>query len=209
MEERKVVSLREDTTHKRVVSLREKIGGRKRPTVKEEIFSWVKTIGGTLIVVFLINRFVFRTVEVQGSSMYPSLVHGERIIVWQLLYSPNFSDIIVLEHTDGNLHVKRVLGVPGDRVDYINSEMVINGEVISEPYIAQEASMNGFSFETICQIRNNQTDCSVIPEGYFLVLGDNRNRSGDSREYGLIHESQVMGRATLRFLPFSEFGMVE
>ena len=193
---------------KRVVSLRGKYEGKRRPTAKEEILSWIKTIGGTLIVVFLINRFVFRTVEVQGSSMYPSLVHGERIIVWQLLYSPTFSDIIVLEHTDGNLHVKRVLGVPGDRVDYINSEMIINGEVIDEPYIASEASINGFSFENICQIRNAQTDCSVIPEGYFLVLGDNRNRSGDSREYGLIHESQVMGRATLRFLPFSEFGLV-
>ena len=193
---------------KKIASLRETYPGKRRPTVKQEILSWIKTIGGTLIVVFLINRFVFRTVEVQGSSMYPSLVHGERIIVWQLLYSPEFSDIIVLEHTDGNLHVKRVLGVPGDRVDYLNGEMMINGEVINEPYIAQEPSMNGFTFEDLCQIRNRNEDCSVIPEGYFLVLGDNRNRSGDSREYGLIHESQVMGRATLRFLPFSEFGLV-
>ena len=182
---------------------------KRRPTVKEELISWAKTIGGTLIAVFLINMFVLRTVEVQGSSMYPTLVHGERIIVWQLFYSPNFSDIVVLEHTDGNLHVKRVLGMPGDHVDYLNGEMIINGEVISEPYIAFEPSMNGFTFESLCRIRNGVDDCTVIPEGYFLVLGDNRNRSGDSREYGLVHESQIMGRATLRFLPFSEFGMVE
>jgi len=193
----------------RVVSLRDVYrDGRRRPSVRAEIFSWIKTIGGTLVAVFLINMFVLRTVEVQGSSMYPTLAHGERIIVWQLFYFPDFSDIIVLEHTDGNLHVKRVLGTPGDRVDYVDGEMVINGEVISEPYIALEPSTNGFTFENLCHIRNGFDECNVIPEGYFLVLGDNRNRSGDSREYGLIHESQVMGRATLRFLPFSEFGIV-
>ena len=197
VEEGKVVSLRDVYTEE-----------RQRPTVKAEIFSWIKTIGGTLIAVFLINMFILRTVEVQGSSMYPTLMHGERIIVWQLFYSPDFSDIIVLEHTDGNLHVKRVLGTPGDHVDYIDGEMVVNGVVISEPYIAPEASTNGFTFESLCRIRNGIDDCNVIPEGYFLVLGDNRNRSGDSREYGLIHESQIMGRATLRFLPFSEFGIV-
>ena len=193
MEERKVVSLRKTYTEE-----------KQKPTAKQEILSWAKTIGGTLIAVFLINMFVLRTVEVQGSSMYPTLEHGERIIVWQLFYSPNFSDIIVLEHTDGNLHVKRVLGTPGDRVDYIDGEMIINGVVINEPYIAHEPSINGFTFENLCQF----DDCSVIPEGYFLVLGDNRNRSGDSREYGLVHESQIMGRVTLRFLPFSEFGIV-
>jgi len=204
MEEERLVE-----EEKKVVSLREMYEEEKQqPTVKAEIFSWIKTVGGTLLAVFLINMFILRTVEVQGSSMYPTLAHGERIIVWQLFYSPDFSDIIVLEHTDGNLHVKRVLGMPGDHVDYVNGEMVINGAVISEPYIAPEFSTNGFTFENLCRIRNGFDDCNVIPEGYFLVLGDNRNRSGDSREYGLIHETQIMGRATLRFLPFSDFGIV-
>ena len=194
-----------ESEERKVVSLRERYAGeKKKPTVRQEVMSWIKTIGGTLIAVFLINMFVLRTVEVQGSSMYPTLEHGERIIVWQLFYSPSFSDIVVLEHTDGNLHVKRVLGTPGDRVDYINGEMIVNGEIVSEPYVAPELSTNGFTLESLCQF----DDCSVIPAGYFLVLGDNRNRSGDSREYGLVHESQIMGRATLRFLPFSEFGIV-
>jgi len=182
---------------------------QRRLTVKEEIISWAKTIIGTFIAVFLITTFVFRTVEVQGNSMNPTLVHGERIIVWQLLYSPEFSDIVVLEHTDGNLHVKRILGTPGDHVDYVDGQMIINGEVINESYLAEEFSTNDFIFEHLCDIRNYEDECDVIPDGYFLVLGDNRNRSGDSREYGLVHESQIMGRVTLRFLPFSEFGMVE
>ncbi|MCL1990338.1 MAG: signal peptidase I [Defluviitaleaceae bacterium] len=192
----------------KINSLRKTDEEKRKPTVMEEVVSWVKTIVGTLIAVLLITTFVFRTVEVQGNSMNPTLVHGERIIVWQLFYSPMFSDIIVLEHTDGNLHVKRILGTPGDHVDYIEGQMIVNGELVDEPYIAPEVSTNGFTFENLCQIRNHGEDCRVIPDGYFLVLGDNRNRSGDSREYGLVHESQIMGRVTLRFLPFSAFGIV-
>ena len=176
---------------------------KEKPTVKQEILSWVKTIGGTLLIVLLLQRFVFMAVEVQGASMEPTFENGQRVIVWQLLYTPNPFDVIVLEHTDGNHHIKRVLGTPGDRVDYFDGEMFINNELIDEPYIMQEPSTNSFILEAICQF----DDCAVIPEGYFLVLGDNRNRSGDSREYGLVHESQIMGRVVLRFWPLRDFSL--
>ena len=182
---------------------------KKKTTLKGEIISWSLTIGATLLAVLLINTFVFRTVEVQGSSMYPTLSDGDRVIVWQLLYTPEFQDIIVLEHTTGDFHVKRILGVPGDRVDYIGGELFVNEQLISEPYIRNEPSEVGFLFDNLCQLTADLLDCDEIPAGYFLVLGDNRNNSGDSREYGLVHESQIMGRATLRFLPFSAFGMVD
>jgi len=184
------------------------LSSKKKKSILHEALSWVVTIAGTLLAVLLINLFVFRTVEVQGSSMYPTLVDGDRVIVWQLMYTPSFQDIIVLEHTNGDLHVKRVLGVAGDHVDYINGELIVNGVVINEPYILDEPSELGFLFDNLCRLSANEFDCDEIPAGYFLVLGDNRNNSGDSREYGLIHESQIMGRATLRFLPFSEFGFV-
>lgn len=182
---------------------------KKKPSLKDEIISWAMTFAVMLVSVFLINTFIFRTVEVQGSSMYPTLVHEDRVIVWKLNYSPQFQDIIVLEHTDGILHVKRIIGTPGDHVDYIGGDLFINEVLVTEPYIAEETSFGGFLFDNLCRITHRNTNCEVIPEGYFLVLGDNRNNSGDSREYGLIHESQIMGRATLRFLPFTQFGMVE
>ena len=189
--------------------MRNNNSSKKKTTLKGEILNWTVTIAVTLIAVLLINRFVFRTVEVQGSSMYPTLSHGDRVIVWQLLYTPEFQDIIVLEHTNGDLHVKRILGIAGDHVDYIDGEMFVNGILVNEPYLAEDWSNTGFIFEDLCSLRFGMVTCDEIPPGYFLVLGDNRNNSGDSREYGLIHESQIMGRATLRFLPFSEFGMVE
>lgn len=196
MEERKVTNISVDKVVKE----------EKKPTVKQEILSWIKTIVGTLIIVVLIQRFIFMAVEVQGSSMAPTFSDGQRVIVWQLFYTPASFDVIVLEHTDGNHHIKRVIGTPGDRVDYIDGEMFVNAELIDEPYIMQEPSTNGFNLEMLCQLGAYQfVDCSVIPEGYFLVLGDNRNRSGDSREYGLVHESQIKGRVVLRFWPLNEF----
>lgn len=191
-----------------VVSMREKYANEKtKIPLAEEIISWLRLIGTTLVVVIIINIVVPRT-EVQGSSMYPTLADGDRLIVWQLFYAPNFQDIVVLEHTNGDLHVKRVLGIAGDVVNYINGEMFVNGELITEPYIASGASHNGFLFENLCQITHDLADCSVIPVGYFLVLGDNRNNSGDSRGYGLVHESQIIGRVMLRFSPFSKFGVI-
>lgn len=176
---------------------------KEKPTAKQEILSWIRIISGTFLVVLLIRRFIFIAVEVQGASMAPTFSDGQRVIVWQLFYTPEPFDVIVLEHTDGKHHIKRVLGIPGDRVDYINGEMFVNDVLIDEPYIMQEPSTNGFTLEGLCQF----DDCAVIPEGYFLVLGDNRNRSGDSREYGLVHESQIMGRVALRFWPLNEFSL--
>ena len=173
---------------------------RLKPTARQEVFSWIRTICFTLIVVVLVRRFVFMAVEVKGASMAPTFTEGQRVIVWQLFYTPELFDVVVLEHTDGYHHIKRILGTPGDRVDYIDGVMIINGQPVDEPYIMPEPSVNGFMLERVCRF-----DCQVIPEGYFLVLGDHRNRSGDSREYGLVHESQILGRVVVRFWPFADF----
>jgi len=204
MEDNSIIESHEDTAAEgaKVTSLRDVRSKKKpKPTFKQEMMSWIKTIGVTLLIVILIQQFIFMAVEVQGASMAPTFSDGERVIVWQLFYTPEPFDVIVLEHTDGNHHIKRVLGIPGDRVDYINGELFINDELIEEPYTMPEPSRYGFVLEELCQF----DDCSVIPDAYFLVLGDNRNRSGDSRQYGLVHESQIMGRVVLRFWPFNEF----
>ena len=172
----------------------------KKPTV-ERAFALLKALAKIFIVFLIIRAFVLNLTEVQGRSMQPTLNDGEQIIVWQLFYRPGLFDVIVLEYTEGIYHVKRILGTPGDRVDYIDGEMFINGELIDEPYIYDGPSTRGFVLEQLCP-----DECEVIPEGYFLVLGDYREWSGDSRNYGLVHRSQIVGRGIWRISPFSEFG---
>ena len=171
----------------------------KKPTM-EEVFGIAKGFVKAFIVFLIIRAFVLNLTEVQGRSMQPTLNDGEHIVVWQLFYRPGLFDVIVLEYTEDVYHVKRILGTPGDRVDYIDGEMFINGELINEPYIYDGPSTRGFLLEQLCPY------CDVIPEGYFLVLGDYREWSGDSRNYGLVHRSQIVGRGIWRVAPFSNFG---
>ena len=175
---------------------------KKKKRAAIGIFEFIKGFAKVVIAFLIIRSLVFNVVKVEGHSMQPTLNDGERIIIWKLFYNPELFDVIVLQHTGGDFHVKRVLGTPGDRVDYIDGEMFINGELIDEPYIYDQLSVRGFNLEQLCQFE----DCYVIPEGYFLVLGDYRNRSGDSRNYGLVHRSQILGRGVFRIAPFSEFG---
>jgi len=174
-------------------------------TMKEEVIDFAKTFAKFAAVALIVRSFVFNVAQVEGRSMQPTLSEGDRVIVWQLFYTPNLFDVVVLEHTDGVYHVKRVLGTPGDHVDYVSGQLFINGNLIEEPYLYEDFSQTGFIFEQLCQF----DDCHVIPENYFLVLGDNRNVSGDSRRYGLVHRSQIVGRSVLRISPFSKFGIFD
>jgi len=178
------------------------IVNEEKPTLKEEIIDFAKTFAKYFIAVLIIRAFVFSPTEVSGRSMQPTLNDGDHVIVWQLFYTPSLFDVVVLEYSEGVHHVKRVLGTPGDRVDYIAGELFINNELIDEPYIYDGISTRGFRLEDICHL----DICDVIPEDYFLVLGDYRERSGDSRNYGLVHRSQILGRAIWRVRPLSGFG---
>jgi len=173
--------------------------------LRREIFSWVRMIVGVVVVVTLIQRFVFMSAEVHGRSMHPTLEDGERVILWSLLYSPSHSDIIIMEHTTGENYVKRVIGIPGDQVVFQNGNLYLNGVLVNEPYILDALATGNFTLEEVCQF----SDCDTIPNHYFLVLGDNRGNSEDSRSFGLVHQSQIQGRVIWRFWPFDRFGTVE
>jgi len=172
--------------------------------VKSEIISWAKTIIIAFITVFLVQRFVFISVRVQGMSMYPTLYDGERLILWSLGYQPDSFDIIVLQHESGEDYVKRIIGIPGDDISYRQGSLFINGEPVSEAYVYEGESFSEFDLSDICQFEN----CDRIPEGYYLVMGDNRNHSEDSRHFGLIREDSIRGVVTWRYWPLADFGRV-
>jgi len=172
--------------------------------IKSEIISWVKMLAVVFITVFLVQRFVFISVRVQGMSMYPTLYNDQRLILWSLGYQPDAFDIIVLEHESGEKFVKRIIGMPGDTINYREGSMFINGELIDEPYVHEAISFGSFDLPDICQFEV----CDTIPVGYYLVMGDNRNHSEDSRHFGLVSEDVIYGVVTWRYWPLSEFGRV-
>ncbi len=155
-----------------------------------------------IVIVLLLFIFVIGLQQVVGPSMNPTLKEGNIVIVNKLLY--HFSDIdrndIVVLSQDEKYMVKRVVGLPGETVEYKDNYVIVNGETFKEPFIdTEKVHTNDFSIKDL--------GYDVIPEDMYLVLGDNRENSLDSRDYGLVSKKQIVGKAWMRIWPFSEIKM--
>ncbi len=161
----------------------------------------------TFIVIALIFTFVVAVAPVAGNSMSPTLNDGDMVIVSRCSYlftDIKRNEIVIFKDSNKKKYVKRVIGLPGERIDYLNGYLHINGETYEENLI--NAETNNFMFEDICPEYN--CPASVIPENHYLVLGDNRGESQDSRDpiIGLVSKNKIMGKIVFRILPFSDFG---
>lgn len=133
--------------------------------------------------------------------MVPTLKDGDIMILDKIGYRINGLDrfdIVVVDY-EGERIIKRVIGLPNDYVEYIDNKLYINGEYIEEEY--ERKDTNDFMLEMIGE--------NVIPEGKYLVLGDNRPISKDSRIIGLIDEKDIKGYTSIILFPFNRIGKVK
>lgn len=193
----------------------ELIDKEKKPkkSLVREAFDWVVSIASAILIVALLNMFVFVQVNVSGSSMDPTLKNKDRLIAVRLMYEPEVGDIVVVQPylTEGTvkgklmfnriLYIKRVIAVGGQTIDLRKGRVYIDGEVLSEPYLSDEVKTYTQSMEMPV----------TIPEGHVFVMGDNRQWSKDSRDksVGILREEQVVGKAVFRLFPFDKFGVIE
>jgi len=165
---------------------------------KNEWFEWGKSILVAIIVVFLLNTFVFATSIVDGDSMDPTLENGERVIFNKLIYlvgDPSHGDIIIIQRPHKN-YVKRVIALPGETVEVINHVLYIDGEKANS-FVSEEASLHTGNFGPI-----------EVPEDSYFVMGDNRAISKDSRNgLGFIDRDDIIGKSELIVYPFSDWGV--
>ena len=157
----------------------------------------LETIILAVILYFGINAVSAR-VRVDGFSMNPTLQNGEYILVNRLAYKtgqPERGDIIVFSFPadEGQDLIKRVIGLPGETVKIGDGVVAINGRQLQEPYIAQDPLYFGEW---------------TVPEGYLYVLGDNRNDSRDSHQWGLLPIENVMGNSVLIYWPPEEWKII-
>lgn len=179
--------------------------------VFNEILEWAESFVFAIFIVILIFIFLFRTVLVQGSSMFPTLKNNDRLIISHLNYTPEHGDIIVVNSRGLNKTlIKRCIGVAGDviRIDYKNKTLTRNGELLTEDYINEEI-VDTFRFDN-SKIVENETYEYIVPDNKLFVLGDNRNHSDDSRsvKVGFIDTDDVLGKAIFRIMPFGSFGKI-
>jgi len=166
------------------------VSGASKTSFKELVSETIKTILLALVLYFAISAVTDR-VRVENISMQPTLNEGELLVVYKWAYrfgEPYRGDIIVFHHNQHppEDYIKRIIGLPGDRVTIRNGQVYINGEAIEEPYVASPPDYAGEW---------------LVPEGQLFVLGDNRNRSSDSHVWGFVPLSDVVGRAVVIYWP--------
>ena len=165
---------------------------------KHFLLDLLETVGLAVVLFLVINTLSAR-VRVDGFSMLPTLHDGEFVLVNKLAYhigSPTRGDIIVFQSTtvkDLDL-IKRIIGLPGDHILIGGDKVSVNGQTLTEPYIAAAPNYSG--------------DWNV-PNGYLFVLGDNRNDSSDSHAWGFLPIQNVVGKALLIYWPPNEWAMVD
>jgi len=185
----------------------------------KEILSWVIPIIAAVIISKLLTDLLFLNAQIPSASMEPTIMTGDRVLANRIKYNysdPERGDIIVFKYPVNNdkLYIKRIIGLPGEKVEIIQGEIYIDDSELplEEPYLGEEwtEDNDGFIFE--------------VPDNSYLVLGDNRNNSEDSRDWGTIAESmgmatneqqienftyvsrdEILGKAMLRYWPISEF----
>lgn len=189
--------------------MEEKVQGKQ----KNELVEWIKAIAFALLVAFVIKQFLFTPVLVKGASMMPTLEDQDRVIINKI--GPKFKsvdrfDIVVVKMNEEENYIKRIIGLPGDKIEYKDDQLYINGEKYSEPYLDQykkELKDSGsltYDF-TLEQILGETT----VPEGDYFVLGDNRRVSKDSRvpEVGFIPKEKIMGTTSIICWPIEHIDL--
>jgi signal peptidase I len=177
---------------------------------RKEGLEWVKAFAIGIIIFAFIRTFFFSNYIVEGESMMPTLQNGNKLVVNKLGYQVgelNRFDVIVFHANPKEDFVKRIIGLPGDKLEYRNDTLYINGHKYEEPFLDKYKKKSpglkltgDFSLKEI-------TGENMVPKGKLFVLGDNRLGSWDSRQFGFINASQVVGKVDLRYWPLNEINV--
>jgi signal peptidase I len=179
------------------------VAARRRKSVKSTI-EWVAIIGGAFLAALLIKTFLLQAFFIPSASMERTLLKGDRVLVNKLsydLHDVHRGDIVVFERPPGEedqqIHdlIKRVIGLPGDTIEARDGHLYIDDKLLDEPYLKTG---------TVTDRLPRQT----VPEGQVFVMGDNRGDSKDSRFFGPIDQSLIVGRAFIRVWPPSRIKLL-
>jgi len=180
----------------------------RKKKIKKEVLSWAKTLVVVLLLVVAIRAFLFTNYIVYGSSMMPTIQDRERVIINKIGYdvgSPDRFDMIVFHANETTDYIKRIIGLPGDTIEFKEDTLYVNGELIEETYLnGAVANYNHRQYTEDFKLEW-LTGEKTVPEGHFFVLGDNRPNSIDSRHIGFIPFDKIVGKADIAYWPIKDF----
>lgn len=177
----------------------------------EKHSEFLKDVGQSFIVIVtavifavILGKYVFLNANIPSASMENTIMTGDKLIANRLYYNkhdPARGDIVIFNAPDtGEEYIKRVIGLPGEKVEIKDCKLYVDGKCLKEPYLKDEKWTN-----------NNGPYTFNVPKGSYLLLGDNRNNSFDAREWKhtYVKRDAIKAKAGLRYYPFDRFGVVQ
>ena len=165
--------------------------------------AWARDVAISVIIALVVILFLYQPVKVEGTSMMPSLTDQERIFINKFVYRLGLDEVqrgdTVVFWFPGDpskSYIKRVIGLPGDRVEIVAGVVHVNGRALEEPYVPEEYRDLG-TYPAV-----------LVPEDRFYVLGDHRSSSNDSRNWGPVPREAIYGKAVFVYWPLEKLGMV-
>jgi signal peptidase I len=172
-------------------------------TLLGSVAHWVRDLMISVILAVFVILFIYQPVKVEGTSMMPTLDDQERIFINKFVYRFHFGKIdrgdTVVFWFPGDptkSYIKRVIGMPGDRVEVDDGKVIVNGQALVESYVPPE-----FRDQSSMQAR-------MVPEDEYFVLGDHRSSSNDSRAWGMVPRRYIYGKAVFIYWPLDKMGLL-
>lgn len=178
-----------------------------KSNLEQAFWNFLEVLIISSAILLLTFWFIGQPVQVSGDSMEPNLRDKQQLIAEKLSYKlrePERGEIVIVKHPKNPSHlvVKRLIGLPGETFEIENGQVYINNKPLKEPYLNKNTNTNG---------KNSLPDSKKIkiPQDKYIVLGDNRSNSSDSRNWGPVNESEIFAKVVLVYAPISDFKIVQ
>lgn len=169
--------------------------------MKQRIREYLSTVMIVLIIV-LARLYVFPVYQVDGQSMNDTLAHGDKVLATNVFDIERF-DVVVIDMPQAQKkYIKRVIGLPGETIEYKNNALYINNQIIEEPFLSNNKAIYQ-------QNVTHDIAKMTIPEGTYYCIGDNRRNSQDSRKLGPFNKEQIISEAILVYWPLDHLKTME
>jgi signal peptidase I len=167
------------------------------------LLHWARDLVFSVVLAVIVILFLYQPVKVEGTSMMPTLDDQERIFINKFVYRLHFGkidrgDTVVFwfPHDPTKSYIKRVIAVPGDRIEVDHGGVIVNGQALVENYVPEEYRDQSSMTET------------TVPKDEYFVLGDHRSSSNDSRAWGMVPRRYIYGKAVFIYWPLDKMGVL-
>lgn len=177
-----------------------------KSSFKNHFVEFIETLVVFAAIGTVIYLFIAQPHKVSGSSMFPNFHNNDYIITNKIGYhlsSPQRGQVIVFQNPRDTSQdfIKRIIGLPGDKVRVEGGKVYVGGQIINEPYLPQGVETNPGAFM-------HEGEDVEVPAGNYIVFGDNRTASSDSREWGFVTKDEIIGQALIRYWPLNSSGII-